>query len=163
MLDNTDIDSAIPILQSREYRHFAVNPRTPVIGGVIEGGDFENMDDQFLDDLRDALWTYGVLFGKRRHLSFETMKNVARAFGDQFEHHSFANTLEDEGFPESPRLRACWQRSDVRIDPQKHARRFSSFQRKDADACQIARHKSTARRAGHRETDHPYSRSHRPR
>jgi len=100
MLDNTDIDSAIPILQSREYRHFTVNPRTPVIGGVIEGGDFENMDDQFLDDLRDALWTYGVLFGKRRHLSFETMKNVARAFGDQFEHHSFANTLKGEGFPE---------------------------------------------------------------
>ena len=100
MLNNIDVDSVLPVLQSREYRHFTVKPRTPVIGGFIEGGDFDNMDEQFLDDLRDALWTYGVLFGKHRHLSFDTMKNVARAFGDQFEHHSFANTLQNEGFPE---------------------------------------------------------------
>ena len=71
-----------------------------MIGGVIEGGDFDHMDDQFLDDLRDALWTFGVLFGKRRHLSFDAMKSIALAFSDQLEHHSFANTLEDEGHPE---------------------------------------------------------------
>jgi taurine dioxygenase len=100
LLNNTDFDSVLPMLQRREYCHFSVNPRTPVIGGVIEGGDFNNMDEQFLEDLRDALWTYGVLFGKRRHLSFDAMKNIAGAFGDQFEHHSFAKTLQDDGFPE---------------------------------------------------------------
>jgi hypothetical protein len=76
LLNNTDFDSVLPMLQRREYSHFTVNPRTPVIGGVIEGGDFNNMDEQFLEDLRDALWTYGVLFGKRRHLSFDAMKNT---------------------------------------------------------------------------------------
>ena len=100
MLDTTDSGTPLPLLKRTEYRHFAVTPRTPVIGGVIEGGDFDHMDDQFLDDLRDALWTFGVLFGKRRHLSFDAMKSIALAFSDQLEHHSFANTLEDEGHPE---------------------------------------------------------------
>ena len=95
-----EVDTSATYLETREYHSFSVIPRTPVIGGTIEGGDFNHIDDQFADDLRDALWTYGVLFGKGRHLSFDAMKRVAYVFGDQLEKHSFAYTLEDQGHPE---------------------------------------------------------------
>ena len=74
------LESAFYGLEKTEYRHFTVIPRTPAIGGVIEGGDFENMTDDFAEDLRDALWKVGVLFGLGRNLSFDAMKNVSLIF-----------------------------------------------------------------------------------
>ena len=94
------LESAFYGLEKTEYRHFTVIPRTPVIGGVIEGGDFENMTDDFAEDLRDALWKFGVLFGLGRNLSFDAMKNVSLIFGDRLEEHSFAPTLKEQGHPE---------------------------------------------------------------
>jgi taurine dioxygenase len=87
-------------LKARDYRHFRVEPRTPVIGGWIEGLHLSEINDDIAEDLRDALWTYGVLFGRKQNLSFDAMKQVARVFGDQLEKHSFAATMEAEGHPE---------------------------------------------------------------
>ena len=100
------LESALYALEKTEYRHFTVIPRTPVIGGVIEGGDFENMTDDFAEDLRDALWKFGVLFGLGRNLSFDAMKNVSLIFGDRLEEHSFAPTLKEQGHPELQSLSA---------------------------------------------------------
>jgi taurine dioxygenase len=88
------------ILQTQEYGQFRVVPRTPVIGGWIEGDNLADLTEQGLADLREALWTYGVLFGRGQHLSFDAMKRVALAFGDQLEKHTFAPTKADEGHPE---------------------------------------------------------------
>ncbi|MFZ1743608.1 MAG: TauD/TfdA family dioxygenase [Pontixanthobacter sp.] len=88
------------ILQTREYRHFKVVPRTPVIGGWIEGCNLADLGEDAHDDLRDALWTYGVLFGRNQHLSFEAMKRIAHVYGDRLEEHTFAPTKADEGHPE---------------------------------------------------------------
>ena len=92
--------STEPRLEPTEYRHFRVVPRTPVIGGSIEGINLEQMTDEVAEDLREALWTYGVLFGKRQGLSFDAMKRVALAFGDRLEEHTFAPTLAEDGHPE---------------------------------------------------------------
>lgn len=88
------------ILLTQEYSQFRVVPRTPVIGGWIEGDNLADLTEQGLADLREALWTYGVLFGRGQHLSFDAMKRVALAFGDQLEKHTFAKTKADEGHPE---------------------------------------------------------------
>lgn len=88
------------ILQARDYRHFRVTPRTPVIGGWIEDYHLGDLNDEAAEDLRDALWHYGVLFARKQHLSFDAMKAVAWAFGDQLETHSYAPTKADEGHPE---------------------------------------------------------------
>lgn len=88
------------ILQERTYRHFRVTPRTPVIGGWIEDYHLGDLNEEAAEDLRDALWHYGVLFARKQHLSFDAMKAVARAFGDSLETHSYAPTMADEGHPE---------------------------------------------------------------
>ena len=87
-------------LETREYTKFRVVPRTPVIGGWIEGCNLAELDSAGLADLRDALWHYGVLFGRRQNLAFDAMKRVANAFGDRLEKHTFAPTKADEGHPE---------------------------------------------------------------
>ena len=88
------------ILQARDYRHFRVTPRTPVIGGWIEGFHLGDLNDEAAEDLRDALWHYGVLFARKQHLSFDALKRGALAFSDQLETHSYAPTMADEGHPE---------------------------------------------------------------
>ena len=88
------------MLQTQDYSQFRVVPRTPVIGGWIEGCNLAELDDAGLAELREALWTYGVLFGRGQHLSFDAMKRVALGFGDQLEKHTFAPTMADEGHPE---------------------------------------------------------------
>jgi taurine dioxygenase len=88
------------MLEVRDYRHFRVVPRTPVIGGWIEGCNLADLDEAGLTDLRAALWEYGVLFGRKQNLPFDAMKRVALAYGDQLEKHTFAPTKADEGHPE---------------------------------------------------------------
>lgn len=88
------------MLEARDYSQFRVVPRTPVIGGWIEGCNLADLDDAGLADLRDALWHFGVLFGRNQHLPFDAMKRVALAYGDQLEKHTFAPTKADEGHPE---------------------------------------------------------------
>ncbi|MEQ1498533.1 MAG: TauD/TfdA family dioxygenase [Novosphingobium sp.] len=87
-------------LETRDYTSFRIVPRTPVIGGWIEGCNLADLDESGLAELRDALWHYGVLFGRGQNLSFEAMKRVALAYGDRLEEHTFAPTKADEGHPE---------------------------------------------------------------
>jgi taurine dioxygenase len=89
-----------PNLETREYGHFRVIPRTPVIRGWIDGCNLAELGEDAFDDLRDALWTYGVLFGCKQNLSFEAMKRIAQVYGDRLEEHTFAPTKADEGHPE---------------------------------------------------------------
>jgi hypothetical protein len=72
-------------LEVRDYSQFRVVPRTPVIGGWIEGCNLADLDEAGLAELREALWEYGVLFGRGQNLSFDAMKRVALAYGDQLE------------------------------------------------------------------------------
>lgn len=88
------------ILQARDFRQFRVEPRTPVIGGWIEGCNLAELDEHGLADLREALYHYGALFARRQHLSFDAMKRVALGFADQLEEHTFAQTMAVEGHPE---------------------------------------------------------------
>lgn len=87
-------------LEARDYRQFRVVPRTPVIGGWIEGCHLSELDEAGRTDLREALWTYGALFARKQNLSFDQMKAVALGFGDRLEKHTFAPTMADEGHPE---------------------------------------------------------------
>lgn len=91
-------------LGPRDYRHFRIEPCTPVIGGMLSGLNLADLNEESSADLRDALWTYGVLFSRAQHLDFAAMKRVARVFGDRLEKHSFAPTMEAEGHPEVVRI-----------------------------------------------------------
>ena len=92
------------MLETKEYSQFRVVPRSPVIGGVIEGCHLAELSDQGAADLRDALWEFGVLFAAEQHLSFEQMKNIAHLFGENLEEHTFAPTMADQGHPEVVRI-----------------------------------------------------------
>ena len=87
-------------LVARDYRQFRVEPCTPTIGGTITGFHLGEIDEDTAADLRDALWTYGVLFARGQNLSFDAMKRVAYCFGDQLETHSYAPTMAAQGHPE---------------------------------------------------------------
>lgn len=79
-----------------EFKHFRVVPVTPHIGGRIEGMHLSEVNDQNIDELRRALWHYGVLFAKEQHLSADQMKKIALYFGDELEQHSYARTLDGD-------------------------------------------------------------------
>jgi taurine dioxygenase len=98
---NKQWESVMPAaLEVRDYSQFRVVPRTPVIGGWIEGCHLSELNEAGRADLRDALWTYGALFARKQNLSFDQMKQVALGFGDRLEEHTFAPTMADEGHPE---------------------------------------------------------------
>ncbi len=88
------------MLTSKDYSQFRVVPRTPVVGGTIEGCHLSELNEQGRAELREALWEYGVLFAANQHLSFDQMKEIAYIYGEHLEEHSFAPTMADEGHPE---------------------------------------------------------------
>lgn len=92
--------SSTQILEARNYRHFRVTPRTPVIGGWIEDFHLSDLNAEAGEDLRDALWHYGVLFARAQHLDFAQLKAVAQLFGERLEEHSYAPTMAEQGHPE---------------------------------------------------------------
>ena len=63
------------MLETRDYRHFRVVPRTPVIGGWIEGCNLADLDDAGLADLREAdvLHQCAALDRFRRALDLEVL------------------------------------------------------------------------------------------
>ena len=82
------------------FRHCAVTAGTPRIGGMIEGLHLSELNDESAEELRQALWHYGVLFARRQNLTPDQQKKVALYFGEELEKHSFAPTLADQGHPE---------------------------------------------------------------
>jgi len=88
------------MLKEKDYRGFRVVPASPYTGGYVEGIHLSQVDEDVADDLRSALWEYGVLFVRRQNLTPEEMKRIALIYGDRLEQHTFGITLADEGHPE---------------------------------------------------------------
>jgi len=88
------------MLITKQYSQFSIVPRSPVIGGTIEGCDLSELNEQGKVELREALWEYGVLFASNQHLSFDQMKEIAYIYGEHLEKHTFAPTMAEEGHPE---------------------------------------------------------------
>lgn len=86
------------------FKHFKVIPCTPRIGGTIEGMHLSELNDDSAEELRQALWHYGVLFAREQHLTPVQQKKVASYFGDELEKHSFGGSLADQGHPEVLRI-----------------------------------------------------------
>lgn len=84
----------------QEFRHFRVVPCTPTIGGTIEGLHLSRLNDEIAEDLRTALWKYGVLFAREQHLDPTQHKALARCFAEELEHHTFGKTRAADGHPE---------------------------------------------------------------
>lgn len=83
-----------------DYRQFALTPSTPVLGANVEGLHLASVSDDAADELRRALWRYGVLFLREQHLTPNQLKDAGHLFGAQLEQHTFGNTLAEEGLPE---------------------------------------------------------------
>ena len=83
-----------------QFKHFKVIPCTPTIGGTIEGMHLSEVNnEEVAEELRQALWHYGVLFAKEQHLSTDQMKKIARYFGDELEKHSFGKAGGEDRDP----------------------------------------------------------------
>ena len=52
-----------------EFKHFNAVPCTQTIGATIEGLHLSELNDESAEELRQALWQYGVLFFREQHLS----------------------------------------------------------------------------------------------
>ncbi|MGI9325188.1 MAG: TauD/TfdA dioxygenase family protein [Pseudomonadales bacterium] len=87
-------------LADSRFQHFEVTPVTPVVGATIEGLHLSELTDESAEELRQAVWRYGVVFAREQHLTPEQQKRVARCFAPDLEQHSFGKTLADEGHPE---------------------------------------------------------------
>jgi len=87
-----------------EFRHLEITPLTPNIGGMIENIDLSILDDDIREELRSALWRFGVLVARNQNLSVQEQKDVALVFADQLEIHSYGPSLADEGHPEVLRV-----------------------------------------------------------
>lgn len=83
-----------------EFRHLEITPLTPNIGGMIENIDLSILNDDIREELRSALWRYGVLVARNQNLSVQKQKDVALIFADQLEIHSYGPSLADEGHPD---------------------------------------------------------------
>ena len=87
-----------------EFRHLDITPLSPNLGGVIENIDLSVMNGDIRDELRSALWRFGVLVARTQNLSVQQQKDVALVFADQLEIHSYGPSLADEGHPDVLRV-----------------------------------------------------------
>ena len=77
---------------------FELAPLTPVIGAEVRNFRLAQVDESAANQLRQALWRYGVLFLKDQHLSHAELVEAGKLFGTELEHHTFGKTLADEGY-----------------------------------------------------------------
>ena len=82
------------------YTAFDLHPSTPVIGAEIRNLRLSNLSEKTAEQLRHALWRYGVLFLRDQFLSHDELSAAGRLFGPELENHTFGKTLKDEGYPE---------------------------------------------------------------
>ena len=82
------------------FSHFDVTPATPVLGAYLSGLHLADVTEAAAEELRAALWRYGVLFLRDQHLTPEQLTAAGYLFGPQLEEHTFAKTMADEGHPE---------------------------------------------------------------
>jgi taurine dioxygenase len=79
---------------------FDVTPSTPVLGAYLSGLNLADVTEAAAEELRAALWRYGVLFLRDQHLTPEQLTAAGYLFGPQLEEHTFGKTMADEGHPE---------------------------------------------------------------
>ena len=104
------------------YESFTVHPTTPVLGAEIEGIDLgEDLSDDQVRDLRDALLQYQVLFFRDQKMSRDQHLDLGRLFGTL---HSHPAVPGPKGYPEilvlhsdanRPNAASAWH-SDVSCD-----------------------------------------------
>ena len=87
-----------------EFRHLEVTPLTPNIGAMLENVDLSKLTGDLREELRSALWRFGVLVARNQDLSLQAQKDVALIFADQLEIHSYGPSLADEGHPDVLRV-----------------------------------------------------------
>lgn len=75
------------------------HPETPNIGAVVEGVDGKHrLSQQHIDELKDALMKYKVLFFRKLHLTREEHLEFATQFGDPYVNPSgYTAEYDDEG------------------------------------------------------------------
>ena len=105
MFINSDAMSAFeapraPEGKDADYTAFELFPSTPIIGAEIRNLRLSDVSETTAEQLRHALWRYGVLFLRDQFLSHEELIAAGRLFGPELEHHTFGKTLKDEGYPE---------------------------------------------------------------
>lgn len=105
MLINSDAMSAFEAPRAPEgkdagYTAFDLHPSTPIIGAEIRNLRLSDVSETTAEQLRHALWRYGVLFLHDQFLSHEELVAAGRIFGPELEQHTFGKTLKDEGYPE---------------------------------------------------------------
>jgi taurine dioxygenase len=82
------------------FDQFDVTPATPVLGAYLSGLNLAEVTEAAAEELRAALWRYGVLFLRDQHLTPEQLTAAGYLFGPQLEEHTFGKTMADEGHPE---------------------------------------------------------------
>ena len=82
------------------FSHFDLTPATPVLGAYLSGLNLADVTEAAAEELRAALWRYGVLFLRDQHLTPEQLTAAGYLFGPQLEEHTFGKTMADEGHPE---------------------------------------------------------------
>ena len=82
------------------FDQFDVTPATPVLGAYLSGLNLADVTEAAAEELRAALWRYGVLFLRDQHLTPEQLTAAGYLFGPQLEEHTFGKTMADEGHPE---------------------------------------------------------------
>jgi taurine dioxygenase len=82
------------------FDQFDVTPATPVLGAYLSGLNLADVTEAAAEELRAALWRYGVLFLRDQHLTLEQLTAAGYLFGPQLEEHTFGKTMADEGHPE---------------------------------------------------------------
>ena len=82
------------------FSQFDVTPATPVLGAYLSGLNLADATESAAEELRAALWRYGVLFLRDQHLTPEQLTAAGYLFGPQLEEHTFGKTMADEGHPE---------------------------------------------------------------
>ena len=82
------------------FDKFDVTPATPVLGAYLSGLNLADVTEAAAEELRAALWRYGVLFLRDQHLTPEQLTAAGYLFGPQLEEHTFGKTMADEGHPE---------------------------------------------------------------
>ena len=82
------------------FSQFDVTPATPVLGAYVSELHLAEVTKAAAEELRAALWRYGVLFLRDQHLTPEQLTATGYLFGPQLEEHTFGKTMADEGHPE---------------------------------------------------------------
>ena len=86
--------------RDNSFSQFDVTPATPVLGAYLSGLNLAEVTEAAAEELRAALWRYGVLFLRDQHLTPEQLTAAGYLFGPQLEEHTFGKTMADEGHPE---------------------------------------------------------------